>query len=234
MANAPLNSEEWLAQMFAERRADTLRYVAKWAAWLWWDDTRWRWDHTRHVFTLARELCCEVANSLNKPSERKRVASAKTRATVVALAGEDRCLVATVDQWDRDPWLLNTPDGVIDLHTGKLRAHRREDYCTKITAVGPGGKCPRWRQFLREITDDNAELQGYLQRIAGHSLTGCTHEQELYFFYGVGNNGKSVWKGQADFLGVFTASVEAFNGSSLLGTEAVISDSNGDPVFIGV
>src|SRR6516164_11600366 len=114
MANAPLNSEEWLAQMFAERRADTLRYVAKWAAWLWWDDTRWRWDHTRHVFTLARELCCEVANSLNKPSERKRVASAKTRATVVALAGEDRCLVATVDQWDRDPWLLNTPDGVID------------------------------------------------------------------------------------------------------------------------
>jgi len=39
---------------------------------------------------------------------------------------------------------------------------------------------------------------------------------------------------QADFPGVFTASVEAFNGSSLLGTEAVVSDSNGDPVFIGV
>ena len=50
--------------------------------------------------------------------------------------------------------------------------------------------------------------------------------------------GKAVLAGgatiQADFLGVFTASVEAFNGNSLLGTEAVVSDSNGDPVFIGV
>jgi len=39
---------------------------------------------------------------------------------------------------------------------------------------------------------------------------------------------------QADFQGVFTAKVEAFNGSSLIGTATAVSDSNSDSVFIGI
>lgn len=38
---------------------------------------------------------------------------------------------------------------------------------------------------------------------------------------------------QADAPGTFTAQVEAFDGASLLGTESITSDTNGDPVFIG-
>ncbi len=30
---------------------------------------------------------------------------------------------ATVDVWDADLWLLNTPAGVLDLKTGELRKH---------------------------------------------------------------------------------------------------------------
>jgi putative DNA primase/helicase len=145
------------------------------------------------VFSLARELCREIAVKVNKSSERKRIASAKTRAAVVSLAGEDRRLAATTDQWDADPWLLNTPDGVVDLHTGKLRKHRATDYMTNQTAVSPKGQCPQWMAFLQEITEGDVELQRYLQRISGYSLTGVTIEQELYFFYGSGNNGKGVW-----------------------------------------
>ena len=121
---APLHSEEALALAFAERHANTLRYVAEWGQWLIWDGTCWRMDETRQVFTLARELCREVAAKANKPNERKRIASAKTRAAVVSLASEDRRLAATIEQWDADPWLLNTPDGVVDLRTGKLREHQ--------------------------------------------------------------------------------------------------------------
>src|SRR5262249_37262835 len=39
---------------------------------------------------------------------------------------------------------------------------------------------------------------------------------------------------QPDSLGSFTATVQAFDGTSSLGTFSVMSDSNGDPVFIGV
>ena len=37
-----------------------------------------------------------------------------------ATAKADRRHAATVDQWDADPWLLNTPGGVVDLRTGKI------------------------------------------------------------------------------------------------------------------
>ena len=58
-------------------------------------------------------------------------------AAVERLARADRQLAATVDQWDADPWLLNTPGGVVDLHTGQTRPHCPEGYLIKITTVGP-------------------------------------------------------------------------------------------------
>jgi putative DNA primase/helicase len=85
------------------------------------------------------------------------------------------------------------PDGAVDLHTGRLREHQATDYMTKQTAVSPKGKCPRWMAFLQEVTGGDEALQRYLQRISGYFLTGVTIEQELYFFYGSGKNGKGVW-----------------------------------------
>jgi hypothetical protein len=191
---APPHSEEALALAFADRHADTIRYVANWGKWLIWDGTCWRTDGTRRVFTLARELCREIASEgVISPTERKRIASAKTRAAVVSLAGEDQRLAATTEQWDADPWLLNTPEGVVDLRTGKLREHRSGDYMTRQTAASPKGECPLWMAFLGKITGGDEALQRYLQRISGYFLTGVTTEQELYFFYGSGNNGKGVW-----------------------------------------
>jgi hypothetical protein len=83
---------------------------------------------------------------------KEHLLSANTIAAVERLARSDPRLAATVDQWDRDPWLLNTPAGTVELKTGKVREHRRLDYITKITAASPGGDCPLWREFIRTIT----------------------------------------------------------------------------------
>jgi putative DNA primase/helicase len=190
---APALSEEAIALDFATRHNDKLRYVAKWSQWYGWGNGCWHIDETRRVFTLAREICREVANKVNKSSERKRIASAKTRAAIVSLAGEDHRLAATIDQWDTDPWVLNTPDGVVDLRTGNLRPHKIADYTTKQTAVSPRGECPLWNKFMETVTNKDKALEKYLQRVAGYCLTGTTSEQELFFLYGSGNNGKGVW-----------------------------------------
>jgi putative DNA primase/helicase len=190
---APAFSEEAIAIDFANRHAKDLRYVARWNQWFCWDGTCWREDQTRKVFSIARGLCRELALTVNKPNESKRVASAKTRAAVVSLAGEDYRLAATTDQWDADPWLLNTPDGAIDLRTGKMRQHRVEDYATKQTAVAPAGDCPQWKEFMGRITGGDEALQRFLQRWCGYALTGSTREHAMGFGFGVGANGKSVF-----------------------------------------
>jgi putative DNA primase/helicase len=214
--DAPPFSEEAIAIEFTKRNADNLRRVAKWGQWFIWDGACWREDEKLGVFNIARGVCRETALKCNKPSERKRIASAKTRAAVVSLAGEDPRIAASLDQWDSDPWLLNTPNGVVDLHTGEMRGHRVEDYMTKCTTISPGGDCPKWRAFIAEITANDTDLQGYLQRIAGYALTGVTHEQQLFFLYGTGCNGKGVFINTlAGILGDYhrATSIETFTVS---------------------
>jgi putative DNA primase/helicase len=195
------------------------RYVAAWGRWLYYDGTRWKFDETRQTWTRARKICREIALTINKPKEAKAMASAKTRAAVVSLAGEDGRLAATVDQWDLDPWLLNTPGGVVDLRTGKTRKHDAADYMTKMTAVAPNAHCPTplWLKFLKRVTDGDVELQKYLARVAGYALTGLTGEHEMYFLFGDGRNGKGVFMGTvADILDDYhrVAPIETFTATN--------------------
>jgi putative DNA primase/helicase len=188
----PAFSDDALALRFADRHSADLRFVAGWGKWLRWDAARWRFDDTLHAYDLARRVCREAAAECNKPKIAVAIASAKTVAAVERLARADRRIAATIDQWDSDPWLLNTPAGVVDLHTGNLRPHRTEDYMTKIAAVGPRGHCARWLRFLARITGDDAALIAYVRRMLGYALTGLTSEHALFFCYGKGANGKSV------------------------------------------
>src|SRR5262249_19201356 len=128
----------------------------------------------------------------------------------------DPRLVITTDQFDRDPLLLNTPAGTEDLQAGRMREHRRTDFITKITAASPRGDCPKWRKFVDEITGHDPKLAGFLQRMCGYALTGSTKEQCLFFLYGRGANGKSVFLNTvADILGDYhrTAPIETFVAS---------------------
>ena len=82
----------------------------------------------------------------------------------------------------------------INLRTGEEYAPRREDYCTKIAAVATADiAIPIWRAVLDKITAGDVELQRYLQRMAGYCMTGHTKEHVLFFLYGTGANGKSVF-----------------------------------------
>ena len=192
-AISPQYSDDALALEFSTRHAGNLRHVAKWGSWLFWTGAVWNIENTYLAFDLARAVAREFANRCPDEDDQPKIASARTVAAIEKLARADRRQAVTHDIWDNDPWLLNTPGGIVDLRNGEMRPHDPTRYMTKITAVAPGGYCPRWRQFLNEITAGDADLQAYLQRIAGYSLTGITTEHALFFHYGTGGNGKGVY-----------------------------------------
>lgn len=186
-------SDDALARRFTELHGNNLRYVAAWGKWLLWDGNFWKPDDTLHVFDLAREVCREAAGLADKPGTVNRVSSAQSVAAVERLARADRQHAATAQQWDSNLWALNTPGGMVDLRSGLTRPAFREDYCTKKTAVGPGGECTLWHSFLERVTGSNSELEEFIQRVCGYCLTGITWEHALFFLYGLGANGKSVF-----------------------------------------
>ena len=216
-ARPPAFSDEALALRFAERHASDLRYVAVLGKWFLWTGKQWKQDDTLRAFNLARAICREVSSECNKGKVASAIASAKTVAAVERLAKADSRLAASIEQWDSDPWLLNTPAGVVDLHTGDLRAHRSTDYMTRMTSAAPGGDCPTWLAFLDRVTGQDRELQAFLQRVVGYALTGMTREHALFFLFGLGANGKSVFINTlAGILGEYhrTAAIETFTSST--------------------
>jgi len=98
-----------------------------------------------------------------------------------------------------------------------INPHKSTDYCTKITAAAPEGKCPLWEEFLSQIFKGDTELIAFIKRMTGYSLTGETKEHALLFLYGTGANGKSSLAGTlAGVLGDYhrAAPIETFTSSN--------------------
>jgi putative DNA primase/helicase len=195
-------SEDSLALDFSTRYGGLLRYVPKWGQWLTWTGSRWKPDEVCAAFDRARRVCREYALT-GGPRDRVRIASAATAAAVTKLAQSDPVHATAPDQWDRDPWLYICEDkhngdsfaAAVDLRTGEFAKPSPSDLCTKAGhgIPAPKARCPRWLEFLATVTDEDAQLQAYLQRVAGYCLTGSVRESVLFFVYGTGANGKSVF-----------------------------------------
>lgn len=208
---ADLETDDGLALAFVQAQAGDLRWVERWGRWFEWDGKTWREDGTLRVFDLTRKFLRRHAG--RRP---ERLLDARRIAAVERLARSDRAVATCPDQLDAHDWLLNTQAGVLDLKTGKLQPHDRDLLLTKITSCGVGGTCPRWEQFLLEVTGDDPDLAGFLQRLAGYCLTGSTREHALFFLYGTGGNGKGVYLNtlraiMADFAEV--SSTDVFTAS---------------------
>ncbi len=96
---------------------------------------------------------------------------------------------------DRDGWLFNYRNGIMDLRTGETQEHSRDHYITKISPAeyDPEADCPLWKQFLLEVMNGSQALVDYLQKAVGYSLTADTREQCIFVLYGTGANGKSTF-----------------------------------------
>ena len=185
-------SDDAIAADFVARHGSHCKYVPAWGAWYRWYSNTWERDETGSVRELIRQVCRSSAAEATTPQEARYIASDKKMSAVLRVAAADPDIAVSSSRWDAHPMLLNTPSGIVDLETGEIGPHDPDLLITQKTTASPGGACPRWMAFLREVTGGDATLQDYLSSLAGYCLTGSTREQAFAFLYGHGANGKSV------------------------------------------
>src|SRR5262249_17273115 len=83
----------------------------------------------------------------------------------------------------------------------------------------------------------DVELQAFLQRMCGYALTGSTHEHALFFGYGLGANGKTVFTDTvsgilADYH--CTAPIETFTAAAVDRHPTELADLRGAPLVHAV
>ena len=188
----------------AERLADACRDKLRWVdglEWLVWDGQRWKRDTSYEVQRLAVAAIRGIVREINShPAGADRTAkhalkseSANGIANALKLLRGLPGIAHPVGDFDRDPWLLNCENGTIDLRTGTLRAHDPADLITKLAPVAwdPGAAAPEFGAFLARVQPD-ADVRGYLQRLAGYAATGVIREHVFPIWYGSGRNGKGT------------------------------------------
>lgn len=207
------------AQRLIKRHGQDLRYIHAWAKWLVWNGTRWVTDDVGSVMRMAADTVRSIygeAAAETDPQVRGGIASwahtsegAARLKAIVELGRSGASVAITHEKLDADPWLLNVLNGTIDLRTGELRSHRRQDLCTRIVPVAydPEAKAPTWDKFLEKVQPDEA-VRGYLARRMGYAATGLVREHVLWVDYGTGGNGKGTFdRAMMNVLGRYAVTI---------------------------
>ncbi|MDP6172176.1 MAG: phage/plasmid primase, P4 family [Prochlorococcaceae cyanobacterium ETNP2_MAG_10] len=195
-----------------------VRYCHEWGKWIAWDGRKWTIDesgaiHSRAKSTVRKiyeEAAAVSASAANEKTvdQRKELATlgektlswAKSSESLhrvnamVQLAKSGAGMPISPSELDADPWLLNCVNGTVNLRTGEMLPHSRENLATKLAPVkyDPDAEAPVFKQFLSQIMGGDKQLITFLQKAFGYALTGDVSEQVLFILYGTGANGKST------------------------------------------
>ncbi|WP_407700447.1 DNA primase family protein [Streptomyces beihaiensis] len=193
------------ARLFIELHRDRYRHVEG-LGWFAWDGYRWkRTGGEKSVWWAAGEMSERLAEvdprgdftERELRAHKRRSLSTTGIKAMLAQAEASPDLSLDPDALDGDPYALCTPDGIVDLRTGKLRAPDPTlDFHSRATSVAPHPMdTPRWDRFLTDTFGDDEEgreMIDFLQLLLGYSVTGDVGGQVLPFLFGAGKNGKSV------------------------------------------
>jgi putative DNA primase/helicase len=187
------------------------RYIPQKRTWIFWhkDEGLWVPDGLEQAPILAKKVARSLYDEIDLNRKAGKYTSDKdyldavrgakahqggfhVRQTLIQAQSE---LPVSPVIFDADPYLLNCLNGVVDLRTGKLREHRREDMMTRQCPVffDPDAKSPEWEKFLNTALQGNEEVIEFIQRAAGYSLTGDCKEECFFFIHGPGNTGKGTF-----------------------------------------
>lgn len=184
----PVGLEDTIAERFTRKHGETMRFDHHIGKWFQWSETHWRRLEIPVAFHFAREIGRAEARRMKIGFKSSNAAGAEK------FARADPMHAVTSEIWDRDPIKFGTPLGIINLTTGKLAPPSPEQNITKLAGCEPSSKEPTlWLRFLNDATGEDQDMIDYLQTVAGYCLTGLTTEHALFFIYGPGGNGKSVF-----------------------------------------
>jgi putative DNA primase/helicase len=176
--------------------------------WFIWDGQYWKPDaEDLGMQELAKRvptiIATEVVNYSDSDNDKKNeilkwANQAKSNSRLNAAiesSNSDPRIKAPVESWDGDQYLFGVTNGVIDLRTGELMRGRPDLFITKRAAVSytQGMKNVRWEQFIDFATGGDKELQDWIQRAVGYSLTGLRTQDVMFLVYGPPGSGKNTF-----------------------------------------
>ena len=189
-------TEDGLAQAFAERYRDRLRFDHTRGRWFEWTGDFWRQDGTARAADWAHGLARAFRAGLHDatPAQIRAWGKIAVGQAIERRARAAKALAIDGLSWDQDPFLAGIPGGELDLRSGAIAPADPAHLISRQLLVAPRAMpTPLWDQFLWDSTGGDTDTIGFLQAWSGYCLTGDTTEEKFVFLYGPGGNGKGTF-----------------------------------------
>jgi putative DNA primase/helicase len=191
-------NDDDLADLLEVEFRGKFRYDFAMSQWHYWDGLRWKVDVTDHIYDMVRLHAMELLANTTSESKQKALLPllnvAKKSSVLESLAPRDG-FAMTGSEWDTQPNLIGTQDGVLDLETLELHRHPDPDWLVTKQAnalFDTQEACPLFMKFVSDIMGGDDELVDYLLTLIGYSMFGHQREQKFWMWLGNGNNGKGT------------------------------------------
>lgn len=228
MATAPATVENYdftdtgNAHRMYDKYGHIIRYSYNRKKWLYWDGKTWRFDESGEIKKMADDVCTDIKNFafIQQDDETQaallkwanKTQNSRNKENMIKECQHLEGIPIGTDTLDTHKDCLNCQNGIVNLKNGELMPHQSEMMMSKMAVcdyVNTKGEPVMWMKFLDDITNGDKELQEYIQRCVGYSLSGSTKEQCIYFLYGMGNNGKSTFLDTiSDMMGDYAANAQ--------------------------
>lgn len=211
------------AQRMHDKFVGNIKYSYVNKKWYYWTGKVWTVDYTGEIKKLADTIINDIKKAAFAEQEDEvqeamlkwanKTSSSKGKEAMVRECQHLEGIPVLPDEMDSFTDYLNCQNGIINLRNGELMPHDSSFMMTKCSHAeydNTSDKQPQlWFKFLDDVTNGDKELQRYLQKCIGYSLTGSTREQCAFFLYGGGNNGKSTFLDiVSELLGSYSANVQ--------------------------
>lgn len=211
------------ARAFVELYEEELAFTEEWG-WCYFCGLNWEIGHfyeaqqaavefAENVMYIAKqynellEKKCEEEGCTPRSTEGKAImapASAfmkhaqrlnSERGIVAMLKLAEGMMKKPASLFDGNPWILNTPNVVVDLRTGEAYPPAWNHYNTMMTGISFESEAVNnglWDSFLDQIFLGDKKLIDYMQVQLGAACVGRVYEENLMIACGCGSNGKST------------------------------------------
>ena len=188
-----------MGEIFAEAYETGFKHIAKKKAWRYFNGKIWVEDDTLQHQQAGIELLRRARKAAlqHKVDEWIKWTGTATRAaspdSLVKWAKSDRRIAARIEDFDTHRHMITLNNGVMDLDTHTFTAaHDPHLMATKQLHItyDKDATSPKWDALLEQLLPD-ADMRGYLQRAAGHTLLGDSQERALFLLHGDPGSGKS-------------------------------------------
>ena len=192
------------AHRFADKFSDNIHYNVDNEKWMLYNGKYWEYDIKGKIRDYVDKLADDMIKDLRyEDDENRRKVISQNITKIQNNAGKKALLeecqhIGNIpvlnSDFDNDPYLLCANNMIYNLKTGEQLPFKKEYMISQSLNcdIDLDNEPVKWIKFFEDILENDEEMIRYVRKVLAYCMSGSTREQQMWVFYGDGNNGKSL------------------------------------------